>query len=650
MTGPMGAGPPGQRAKSFTPSVARLLRRLGVHRIALIVVAASAIGSVVLTALAPKILGHATDIIFAGVIGKTLPEGVSKQEAVQRLREGGNGTYADMVSSMDVRPGSGVDFPALTHTMITVLILYLVAALLAWLMSLLLNVVVQATVRSLRREVEDKIHRLPLRYFDTTPRGELLSRVTNDIDNLSQSMQQTLQQLLNSVFMIIGILVMMLVISPLLSLIALATVPVAVVVTTMVAKRSKPHFLSQWKSTGQLDAEVEEAFTGHEVIKVFGRQADVQQRFDTRNEALYQSSWRAQFISGIIMPAIMFLGNLNYVAIAVVGGLRVASGSLSLGDVQAFIQYSRQFTQPLTQIGAMFNLMQSGVASAERIFEILDEDVETPDPTGTSVIDGPGEVVFDDVSFRYRPDRPLIDGLDLAAHPGAMIAIVGPTGAGKTTVVNLLMRFYDIDSGAITVDGTETREMPRAQLRERTGMVLQDSWLFGGTIRDNIAYGDPEATEEEILEAARAGHVDHFVSILPDGYDTVIDEEGGGVSAGEKQLITIARAFLAKPTILILDEATSSVDTRTELLIQKAMATLRADRTSFVIAHRLSTIRDADVILVMENGAIVEQGNHDQLLAAQGAYHRLYNSQFVGPIGEPDSPEAGADPAAVGVG
>ncbi|MBJ7288071.1 ABC transporter ATP-binding protein [Williamsia sp.] len=635
--GPMMGGVPGEKARSFKPSVKRLLGLLAARRLSLSVVVVSAIGSVVLTALSPRILGHATDLIFSGVIGAQLPDGLTKAQAVDRLRQNGNGTFADLVSSMDVVPGRGVDFGAVGQTLTVVLILYLGAAVLIWLMSQLLNITVQGTVRELRSEVEDKIHRLPLRYFDTTPRGELLSRVTNDIDNVSQSLQQTISQLLNSLLMVVAILVMMLVISPLLALIALVTVPLAILATTMVAKRSKPHFMAQWKSTGALNAQVEEAFTGHELIKVFGRQDEVEERFDNRNEALYQSSWRAQFISGIIMPAIMFLGNLNYVAIAVVGGLRVASGQLSLGEVQAFVQYSRQFTQPLTQIGSMFNLMQSGVASAERIFDILDEDDETADPkTPVSpevVAGGPsGAVVFDDISFRYREDQPLIDQLTLAAEPGHMVAIVGPTGAGKTTVVNLLMRFYDVDSGAITVDGVDTRSMTRADLRGRTGMVLQDSWLFGGTIRDNIAYGDPSASEEAILEAARVSHVDHFVSILPDGYDTVIDEEGGGVSAGEKQLITIARAFLAQPTVLILDEATSSVDTRTELLIQKAMQALRADRTSFVIAHRLSTVRDADTILVMESGKIVEQGSHDELLDARGAYYRLYNSQFVGPI------------------
>lgn len=646
MTRPGGGAPPtgaipGEKARAFGPSIKRLLKVLSAHRLALALVLFCAVTSVVLNAVGPLILGHATDLIFSGVVGDRLPAGDTKDQAVAGLRQQGDGTFADMVSSMDVTPGVGIDFDEVGRVLIFVLALYVGSSILSWLMGRLLNVITQRSVREMRADVENKIHRLPLRYFDGTQRGDLLSRVTNDLDNVSQSLQQTISQLLNSVLMVVAILVMMIYISPLLSLIAIITIPLAVFVTAQVAKRSKPHFLSQWSSTGRLNGQVEEAFSGHEVIKAFGMQADVETRFDDRNEKLYESSWRAQFISGIIMPAIMFLGNINYVAVAVVGGLRVASGSLSLGDVQAFIQYSRQFTQPLTQIGSMFNLMQSGVASAERIFDILDADEEVPDPESPrSPEKSNGLITFDDVSFRYEADRPLIEQLSLVAKPGHMVAIVGPTGAGKTTLVNLIMRFYDVDSGTISLDGVDTAEMTRDDLRERTGMVLQDSWLFGGSIYENIAYGDPDADAEAILEAARVSHVDHFVRILPDGYDTVIDEEGGGVSAGEKQLITIARAFLAKPTLLILDEATSSVDTRTELLIQKAMAALRTDRTSFVIAHRLSTVRDADTIVVMEEGRIVEQGSHDALLEARGAYFRLYNSQFVGPMDteEDDAP------------
>ncbi|MYR07257.1 ATP-binding cassette domain-containing protein [Gordonia sp. SID5947] len=637
MTRPGGGGPPmmgapAEKARTFGPSVKRLLRLLLGYRIFTLTVVGSIVVSVILSAVGPRVLGHATDLVFNGIIGATLPAGLTKAQAVADLRERGQGTFADMVNSMDVTPGVGVDFSAVGRVLMIVLLLYIGSSVLAWLSAYLLNIVVVGTIRRLRADVEEKVHRLPLSYYDASARGDLLSRVTNDLDNLSQSLQQTIAQFLNSVLMVVALLVVMIWISPLLALIAVITVPLAVVATAQIAKRSKPHFISQWASTGALNAQVEEAFTGHELVKAFGRQHEIEATFDDRNEQLYESSWRAQFISGIIMPTIMFLGNLNYVAIAVVGGLRVASGALSLGEVQAFIQYSRQFTQPLTQIGSMFNLMQSGVASAERIFDVLDAEEESPDPVDPeSPSYGHGLIAFEDVSFRYTEDKPLIENLSLVAQPGHMVAIVGPTGAGKTTLVNLIMRFYDVDSGTIRVDGVDSRRMTRDDLRERTGMVLQDSWLFGGTIYDNIAYGDPTASRAEVIEAAELSHVDHFVRTLPDGYDTVLDEEGGGVSAGERQLITIARAFLAKPTILILDEATSSVDTRTELLIQKAMANLRTDRTSFVIAHRLSTVRDADVIVVMEDGRIVEQGDHEQLLEAQGAYCRLYNSQFAGP-------------------
>lgn len=638
MTRPGGGGPPGstpalEKPKSFKPTLKRLVRELGDYRGRMLVVLGSIVGSVTLTALAPRVLGDATNLLFEGVIGSRLPAGLTKDQAVAQLRGAGQNTFADMVSSMDVVPGQGIDFDAVGWVLLSVLGLYVGSALLGWLAAFLLNQVVVGTVTRLRADVEYKIHRLPLSYYDQSARGDLLSRVTNDLDNLSQSLQQTISQLLNSILMVFAILIMMLTISPLLSLIAVATVPLAVIATALIARRSKPHFIGQWRSTGLLNAQVEETFTGHELVKAFGRRAEVEKVFNEQNEELYDSSWKAQFISGMIMPTIMFLGNLNYVAVAVVGGLRVASGQLSLGEVQAFIQYSRQFTQPLTQIGSMFNLMQSGVASAERIYEVLDEDEESPDPAfpATPASDV-GHIVFDDVSFRYRADRPLIEHLSLEAAPGHMIAIVGPTGAGKTTLVNLILRFYEVDSGRIFVDGTDAATMTRDDLRERTGMVLQDSWLFGGTIYDNIAYGDPSASREQVLEAARAGHVDHFVRTLPDGYDTVIDDEGGGVSAGERQLITIARAFLARPSILILDEATSSVDTRTELLISQAMADLSSDRTSFVIAHRLSTIRNADLIVVMEDGRIVEQGTHDQLLAAHGAYYRLYNAQFAAPV------------------
>ncbi|MFE3029564.1 ABC transporter ATP-binding protein, partial [Nocardia tengchongensis] len=519
------------------------------------------------------------------------------------------------------------------HVLAWVLALYIGSSVFGWLQAQLLIVVLNRTVKRMRAQIEEKIHRLPLRYFDSMPRGDVLSRVTNDVDNVAQTLQQTMSQLIINVLSVIGILIMMFWISWILAVIALLTVPLAVIVTAQIAKRSKPHFVDQWKFTGEVNAQVEEAFTGHEVVSAFGRVREVGEQFDETNAKLYNSSFKSQFISGLIMPAIMFLGNLNYVLIAVVGGLRVASGNLSLGEVQAFIQYSRGFTQPLTQIGSMMNLLQSGVASAERIFEILDAEEQSPDPDpeDSRPLDR-GRVAFEDVSFRYEAETPVIDDLSLVAEPGHVVAIVGPTGAGKTTLVNLLMRFYEVDSGAITIDGVDITAISRDQLRSRMGMVLQDTWLFGGTIRENIAYGNPNASEEDILEAARAAYVDRFVHALPMGYDTVIDEEGSGVSAGEKQLITIARAFLAKPSILILDEATSSVDTRTELLVQHAMAALRRDRTSFVIAHRLSTIRDADTIVVMEKGKIVEQGTHEKLLAARGFYYRLYSAQFAAAI------------------
>jgi ATP-binding cassette, subfamily B, multidrug efflux pump len=632
----MNAGMPAEKSVNFGPSARRLLVRLSPYRMGLLAVLGLAVTSVLFSVLGPRILGNATDVIFRGVVGKQLPAGTTQQQAVDQARADGNNHVADLLAKLHVTPGVGVDFTRLGHLLMLALALYVAASLLSWLQGFLLNGIVQGAIFKLRSEVEDKLNRLPLPYFDQQPRGELLSRVTNDIDNVGQSLQQTLSQLVTSLLTVVGVLLMMFLISPLLAIIALIAVPASVLVTKQIAKRSQAQFIAQWKHTGALNGEIEEAFTGHELVKVFGRQSEVEAAFAEKNEQLFTASFGAQFVSGIIMPAVMFIGNLSYVAIAVVGGLRVASGTMTLGQVQAFIQYSRQFTQPLTQVASMANLLQSGVASVERVFDLLDAPEESPEPAVTERPATRGEVAFEHISFRYQPETPLIEDLSLVAKPGQTVAIVGPTGAGKTTLVNLIMRFYELDSGRITLDGVDISTLARAQLRGQIGMVLQDAWLFGGTIRDNIAYGDPEASEEQIHAAAQATYVDRFVRSLPEGYDTLIDEEGNNVSAGEKQLITIARAFLANPSLLILDEATSSVDTRTEVLVQRAMAALRSERTSFVIAHRLSTIRDADLILVMQHGQIVEQGNHEALLEARGAYYDLYQVQFAQGLADAD--------------
>jgi ATP-binding cassette subfamily B multidrug efflux pump len=643
----MAMGQPGEKPLNFKASSRRLLALLRPDRMLVAGILALGVTSVALSVIGPKVLGRATDVIFAGVIGARLPADITKAQAVAALRARGQNRFADIVQAADVVPGHGIDFTALTHVLTWVLVIYLVAAAFSILQFRLTTVIVQRAIFRLRQQVELKLSRLPLSYFDGQPRGEVLSRATNDTDNIAQTLQQTLSQLVTSLLTVIGVLAAMFWISWLLALIALVTIPLSVFVTAAIGKRSQPQFVKQWASTGRLNGHIEEMFTGHALVKMFGRQREAEQTFTEHNDALYGSAFKAQFISGIIQPSMMFIGNLNYVLVAVVGGLMVASGSLSLGDVQAFIQYSRQFTQPLTQVASMANLLQSGVASAERVFQLLDAPEQEPDPKTPARPDGVrGRVTFENVSFRYVPDRPLIENLSLTAEPGQTVAIVGPTGAGKTTLVNLLMRFYDVTGGRITLDGVDVATMSREELRRNIGMVLQDTWLFGGTIADNIAYGaagSPPAgpahdnpTREQIVAAAEAAHVDRFVRTLPDGYDTVIDEEGSNVSAGEKQLITIARAFLAEPAILVLDEATSSVDTRTELLIQRAMHTLRSGRTSFVIAHRLSTIRDADLILVMEHGEIVEQGTHDSLLASGGAYARLYAAQFAQAVAEVD--------------
>ncbi|MEV1055001.1 ABC transporter ATP-binding protein [Streptomyces sp. NPDC049887] len=641
MAGPGGRmtmGQSGERSMDFKGSGQRLLRQLLPERRALWVMITAGVLSVGLSVVGPWILGKATDLVFAGVVGRELPAGLSRDQAVESLRERGDGGLADMLSGVDFTPGRGIDFTAVGEVLLVALAVFAVAGLLMLVSTRASIRVINRTVYRMREDVQAKLARLPLSYFDRAKRGEVLSRATNDIDNISQTMQQSMGQLINSLLTIVGVLVMMFWISPLLALVALVTVPLSVVVAAKVGKRSQPQFVRQWQSTGRLNAHVEEMYTGHTLVKVFGRQGESAEDFAEHNEALYEAGFRAQFNSGIMQPLMFFVSNLNYVLVAVVGGLRVASGTLSIGDVQAFIQYSRQFSMPLTQVASMANLVQSGVASAERVFELLDAEEQAPDPIrGARPGERRGAVALEKVSFRYDPQKPLIEDLSLTVEPGQTVAIVGPTGAGKTTLVNLLMRFYEVTGGRITLDGVDAATMSRDDLRAGIGMVLQDTWLFGGTIAENIAYGTArEVTREEIEEAARAAHADRFVRTLPDGYDTVIDDEGSGVSAGEMQLITIARAFLSDPVILVLDEATSSVDTRTEVLIQKAMSRLADGRTSFVIAHRLSTVRDADVILVMENGSIVEQGTHDELLTAGGAYARLYAAQFAQAVAEVD--------------
>ena len=664
-------GPPPGKAEAFWPSFKRMVGLLGAYRVSLMIVALAAVGTVVLAVAAPKVLGQATNVIFEGVVSTMLPAGTTKAQAIEALRARGMDDFATMLSAMDVVPGAGIDYTRLGRILMVVLGLYVGSGLLNWLEGWLINRITIKALYRLRAQVEDKVHRLPLSYFDTVQRGELLSRLTNDVDNVTNTLQQSLSGALTAILTVVGVLGMMFSISWKLALVALIMFPLMGVVFGVIGPRSQKAFTHQWARTGKINTRVEESFSGHALVQVYGRTASVREAFAAENEELFRASLRAQFLSGIMMPIMLVIGNINYVAIAVVGGAMVASGSLRLGDVQAFIQYSQQFSQPLGQLGGMATAVQSGTASAERIFELLDAEEERPDDVapgsagaagtagaagevGTTSTDageaadagraaeagataaspkspaGPGVIEMEHVRFSYSPEVELIRDLSLRVDPGHTVAIVGPTGAGKTTLVNLLMRFYELDGGRILIDGRDIATMTRHDVRRRTGMVLQDPWLFAGTIRENIRYGRPGATDEEVEAAARACFVDHIIKALPQGYDTVLEEDAANISAGERQLLTIARAFVANPAVLILDEATSSVDTRTELLVQQAMNALREGRTSFIIAHRLSTIRDADTILVMEHGDIVEQGSHDELIAAGGAYARLHAAQFAG--------------------
>ena len=665
-------GPPPGRAEAFWPSFKRMVGLLGAYRVSLVVVALAAVGTVVLAVAAPKVLGQATNVIFEGVVSTMLPAGTTKAQAVEALRARGMDDFAAMLSAMDVIPGAGIDYTRLGRILTVVLGLYVGSGLLNWLQGWLINRITIKALYRLRAQVEDKVHRLPLSYFDTVQRGELLSRLTNDVDNVTNTLQQSLSGALTAILTVVGVLGMMFSISWKLALVALIMFPLMGVVFGVIGPRSQKAFTHQWARTGKINTRVEESFSGHALVQVYGRTASVREAFAAENEELFRASLRAQFLSGIMMPIMLVIGNINYVAIAVVGGAMVASGSLRLGDVQAFIQYSQQFSQPLGQLGGMATAVQSGTASAERIFELLDAEEEHPDDvapeSGTATVAGaagevgttgtadtatadasrasgagpsaaaaspkspagPGVIEMEHVRFSYSPEAELIRDLSLRVDPGHTVAIVGPTGAGKTTLVNLLMRFYELDGGRILIDGRDIATMTRHDVRRRTGMVLQDPWLFAGTIRENIRYGRPGASDEEVEAAARACFVDHIIKALPQGYDTVLEEDAANISAGERQLLTIARAFVANPAVLILDEATSSVDTRTELLVQQAMNALREGRTSFIIAHRLSTIRDADTILVMEHGDIVEQGSHDELIAAGGTYTRLHAAQFAG--------------------
>ena len=639
------AGPPPGKANAFWPSFTRMLALLAPFRIQLVMAGLASVVSVVLTVIAPKVLGRATNIVFEGAISSRLPAGATKEQAIESLIASGHGEMADMVRAMDLLPGAGIDYGALGRVLLLALAVYIGSAVLSWLEGFILNRITIRAMLRLRADVEAKIHHLPLSYFDRVQRGELLSRVTNDIDNITNTLQQSLSGALRAILTVLGVVAMMLSISWKLTLAALVILPLMAVMFGVIGPRSQKAFTVQWAKTGRLNVRVEESFSGHALVRTYGRMRDSRERFDAENEELYRAGLRAQFLSGLMMPIMQVIGNLAYVVIAVLGGFMVAGGSLRLGDVQAFIQYSQQFSQPLGELGGMATAVQSGTASAERVFELLDAEEERPDDVndaGSAPQEAPrpahgGVIEMDRVRFSYDPDVELIRDLSLRVEPGQTVAIVGPTGAGKTTLVNLLMRFYDVDGGRITLDGVDISAMRRRDVRARTGMVLQDPWLFQGTIRENIRYGRPGASDEEVEAAARACYVDHTVRALPEGYETVLEEEAANISAGERQLLTIARAFIADPAVLILDEATSSVDTRTELLVQRAMGALRRGRTSFVIAHRLSTIRDADTILVMERGDIVEQGSHAELLERGGTYACLHAAQFARALAENES-------------
>ncbi|WP_317311825.1 ABC transporter ATP-binding protein [Clostridium thermobutyricum] len=593
-------GKPGEKAKNFKGSGKRLLTYLSPFKGRLILVVLMTILSTIFTVFSPKILGDTLNVILDGMIAK-----------------------------FKHVPNASIDFSKLGHYVILLLVLYVLSSAFLYLQKFIMSDVAQKTVQSLRTAVDKKLHNLPINYFDTHPQGDVLSRVTNDIDTISSTLQQSLTQLITAVITIIGITIMMLTISPLLTLICIITLPICFIVAMPIVKKSQRFFFKQQQELGKLSGHVEEIYSGHTVIKAFGKEKDAIKEFDEINNRLYVSAWKAQFMAGILMPIMRLISNIAYVFIAAVGGIMVVNGKLQVGYIQSFIQYSRQFTQQISQTTNIANVLQSTMAAAERVFEILDEPDAVADPINPKVIENPtGNVNFNHVKFGYSEDKILMQDMNVNVKAGQTIAIVGPTGAGKTTLINLMMRFYELNDGSITFDGTDITNFSRGYLRSMFGMVLQDTWLFNGTIKDNIAYGKENATMEEIITAAKAAHADHFIRTLPEGYDTVLNEEASNISQGQKQLLTIARAILANPKVLILDEATSSVDTRTESYIQNAMTRLMKGRTNFVIAHRLSTIKDADLILVMDQGNVIEQGNHNELMEKGGFYSTLYNSQF----------------------